>query len=406
MHKHILAVVFLVAAFGFFSEADAAESPAPGKEVKVVCKHDPSQTYQCYLPKKYKKGRKLPILYCFGPGGEGPAFVKTYKDACEKHGWIIAASNNARNGPEGPIVAAIKAMWKDTHARLSINDKRSYSTGFSGGSGMAFDIAKMYPSKFAGVIPMAVASTWAKKTPDIPKHISVCFVIGDQDAIGYVRTHAKALKERGNKIEVKVYRGGHVAPPRQTLNEAVAWLDKIAPKGTDSEKPTQLTLKDGVAKRLQSAVKKAGKGRLGGAHDSAQKILDDKKATEEEKADAEHIKKEIKDLLEKLLGQADELLGEKKPYEAKVLLNEVRKSCPGMAECDKAKEKIKAIDSDESLQEELKAGKLFAKGIEYENKGKDDSAIKKFKLVVEKHPDTEYAKRAKKKVEEAEKEKP
>ena len=402
MRVFIAHIVFLLV-LCFCLEAFAQSGPVPGQVTTVSCKHDSSQTYACYVPSKYKKSKKWPILFCFAPDGNGMAFVRLFKDVCERQGWIVVGSNNARNGPGGPIIAATKAMWKDTRARLSVNEKRCYSSGFSGGSGMAFDMAKAYSDNWAGVIPMAVANSWAETTPPIKKHIAVYFIIGDRDAVQYVKKHAEALKAKGNQVEVKVFSGGHTLPPKNVAEGAVDWMVKVAPKSgssgaAGSTKPTGLALKDGLAKRLQLAVRKAAKGYLGSALRLAQKVLDDEEADETEKADATYVKEEIEKRFEELLGQADELLQEKKPYEARELLQEVSQAFGSGEQGTKAKEKIAAIESDESLKDELAAGKVFVRGLEYESKGKKSLAEKMFKQVVEKHPDTEYAKRAKEKL--------
>lgn len=399
--------VFIVSAFLFvllclYSEALAQDGVTKGTPANVTCKHDAGQSYACYVPMKYTKGKKWPILYCFAPDGNGMAFVRLYKDICERKGWIVAGSNNARNGPGGPIIAAINAMWKDTHDRFSVNDKRCYSSGFSGGSGMAFDIAKMHKDRFAGVIPMAVASSWAENTPDIPKHISVYFIIGDSDAVTYVKKHAQALKERGNKTEVKVFQGGHTLPPKNVAEGAVEWMEKNAPKGggrssTDDQpaKPAQLQLRSDVAKRLQVLVRKAARGDLGGTLRIARRIAEDEQAKDEEKADAKYIIEEVEKRLKELYAEAENLLKEKKPYEARELFDEIRKAFAEMEEGAPALKKVGELDSDESLKDELEAGKLFVKALEYEKRGKKDQAKKYLEQVIEKYPDTEYAKRAK-----------
>ncbi len=400
MPRTIIIAAVLLLAVCLSTQAPAQDKIAPGQVTTVSCKHDASQRYACYVPSKYSKAKKWPILYCFSPGANGMAFVTLFKDVCERNGWIVVGSNNARNGPGGPIEAATKAMWKDTHTRFSINDKRCYSSGFSGGSGMAFNMAKAYSDHFAGVIPMAVAGSWARSLPDIPKHVSVYFIIGDRDMVAHVKKTAEALKQKGNKTEVNVFPGGHQMAPRNAAQSAVEWLVKVAPKASAgvSENPTQLELKADVAKRLQTVVRKAKRGDLGSALRMAQRVLDDDKAKEAEKADAKYIKEEIEKRRDELFTQAENLLKEKMPYEARELLIQIRKAFTGMDEARKAQEKIKALDSDESLKDELAAGKIFAKALQYEARGKESQAKKYFEQVIKKYPDTEYAKRAKEKI--------
>jgi hypothetical protein len=372
--------------------ADAQEQPAPGQVSSL-------QLYYCYLPSKYTKSRQWPVLYCFSSDGNAKPFIdKLFKDVCEKHGWIVIAAKG------GPNPAAAKRVWDDSHKRFSINDKRCYSSGFSAGSGVAFIMAEQYSEHFAGVIPMAMANTWARKTPDLPKHVAVYFIMGSSDSVGAVKGHSRKLQANGNKTFVKVFQGGHRPPPKDVAEGAVEWLEQLAPRSgskkvASTDRPTRVKLREDVSKKLKSAVQKAARGYLGSALKLARKVIDDDKADEQEKKDAAYIKEEIEKRLKELLAQADSLLKEKKPYEARTLLTQTSKAFNGTDEGRKVKQKIKEIDSDDALKDELAAGKIFARAEGYEAKGKDALAKKYFKQVADKYPETEYAKRAEEKLE-------
>ena len=385
------------------SEALAQGNPTPGRMTMVTCAHDSSQKYSCYLPGRYNAGRKWPILYCFDPGGYGDTFVKLYKEVCERRGWIVVGSMNAQNGPGKAILTAIEAMWKDTHARFSISSTQCYSSGFSGGSGMAFWMAEKYPEHFSGVIPMAGASNWGPgRLPKVPAYVSVYFIVGDKDNAQVIKACAKAMEAKGHKVEVKVFSGGHELPPKEVAEGAVDWMCDVAPQRRSSSgkasKPTRLELKEDVAKKLRTAVRKAGRGDLAGALRLANKMLENGKTSEEEKTGARYIKDEIEKRVKELFAEADNLLNNGMPYEAREMFAELRKALNGTEEGKKAQEKIKEIESDKELKDDLAAGKLFAKALSHEAKGKKKYAKKYFEQVVKKYSDTEYAKRAKEKL--------
>lgn len=387
----------------FFCLPLEADDIAPGRVITITCKHDSSQRYSCYLPTTYTPTKKHPILYCFSPGADGRSFVRLYKDVCEKYGWIVVGSLNARNGPYGPIEAAIKAMWQDTHARFSISDTRCYSSGFSGGSGMAFRMADMYPEQFAGVIPMAVSTSWARRGVDIAKHIAVYFIIGSQDMVETVKTHAETLKQKGHKVYVNVFQGGHTLPPKEVAEAAVEWMEKEVPKrkskrSSNSTSPLALKLEREVTKRLRIAAKKVEKGELGSALRIAKRVLEDENADDAETKDAEYIKTEVEKHLKALFEEVETLLKEGLAYDARQLLLEIKKFCNGTEYGKRAQDKIKEIDGDESLKDALAAGKLFARALKYESKGKKKYAKKYFRMVVERYPDTAYAEKARKKM--------
>jgi hypothetical protein len=59
--------------------------------------------------------------YAFDPGARGKLPVERFKEAAEKYGWILAGSNNSRNGPLQPSAEAWRALWQDTHDRFAID---------------------------------------------------------------------------------------------------------------------------------------------------------------------------------------------------------------------------------------------------------------------------------------------
>jgi len=117
--------------------------PTPGKIVpKVLCAAHPEQSYALYLPSAYTTQKRWPIIYIFDPSARGMVPTQIIKDAAEQYGYILATSNNSKNGPLRPGLEAASAMWDDTHARLSIDHQRVYLAGFSGGARLASRIAQ------------------------------------------------------------------------------------------------------------------------------------------------------------------------------------------------------------------------------------------------------------------------
>ena len=103
----------------------------------ISCEGDPTQSYSLYLPAAYTPARKWPIIYAFDPEARGELPLTLYKDVAEKYGYILAGSNNSRNFSLADSSRGANAMWLDTHSRLSLDPRRVYTTGFSGGARMA-----------------------------------------------------------------------------------------------------------------------------------------------------------------------------------------------------------------------------------------------------------------------------
>lgn len=199
----------------------------PGVVTKVTCRDDNEQTYACYLPASYNPKAKYPVLFCFHPAANGLEFVYFFKEAAEKRGWIVVSSNNSKNGPVEPAKKATAAVWKDVTARLSADEKKCFSTGFSGGSWVAGEMAASYPENIAGVIPIGISGGWASHPPEIPKGAAVLFLNGDRDGgIAAAKTLCARYKEEGRKAELITYPGGHVFPPKEMTHRALEWMEK------------------------------------------------------------------------------------------------------------------------------------------------------------------------------------
>jgi poly(3-hydroxybutyrate) depolymerase len=102
---------------------------------------DPGQTYALSLPSTYSPERKWSLILAFHPAARGRLMVEKFQAAAETYGYIIAASNNSRNGPYAFSQAAAQAMSTDVSRRFNIDPKRVYLAGMSGGARVATGIA-------------------------------------------------------------------------------------------------------------------------------------------------------------------------------------------------------------------------------------------------------------------------
>src|SRR5580704_10769844 len=133
-----MVLTFLMVAF--LAAAPESDLP-PGKIVThVLCADDAAQSYALYLPSNYASDRSWPVIYAFDPAGRGQNPVERYRAAAEKYGYIVAGSNNSRNGSWAVSQAALTAMTRDVAARFRIDDRRTYVAGMSGGSRVALAV--------------------------------------------------------------------------------------------------------------------------------------------------------------------------------------------------------------------------------------------------------------------------
>ncbi len=189
---------------------------------RVVCAKNPSQTYALYIPTSYDPTRRYPILYCFDPGARGKVPVELYKNAAERLGYIVVCSNNSRNGPWEPIYAAIQAVADDTHARFSIDPRRVYTSGMSGGGGPAWNVAS---TGLAGSIICASAFQMKEETL---RGVSFALfgVAGIADFnFPLMENVCSSLEKMGKTVRFETFEGGHAWPPEEIAALALEWME-------------------------------------------------------------------------------------------------------------------------------------------------------------------------------------
>jgi predicted esterase len=118
---------------------------------KVVCASDPSMSYALYIPSS-KNNNPLPVVYFFDPHGDGLLPVKKYKSLADSFHFILAGSNNSKNGNNLDDAGNIfTAMKEDLAKRTKVNPNRMYLCGFSGGAKVATYLALHFP-EIKGII--------------------------------------------------------------------------------------------------------------------------------------------------------------------------------------------------------------------------------------------------------------
>jgi len=207
---------------------------------KVVCRADPGQSYALYLPPGYPGNKKWPIIYALDAGARGALPLHHFKPAAEKYGYIIAGSNNARNGPGEPIARAIRAMWFDTQNRFSIDNNRVYTTGFSGGARMASIFKYTVNQPVAGIIGCGAGLNTNLK-PGMIKPEIYYGIVGLRD-FNYreMMNLDKNFDAAGVEHRILVFDGDHRWPPEEYCLQAVEWMEINAIKKGLKEKNESL----------------------------------------------------------------------------------------------------------------------------------------------------------------------
>lgn len=181
--------------------------------------------YAVRLPPKYNSKAKWPVLFCFDPGGNGTDAARRFAYAAENLGWVVVGSLDAKNGPWEPIINAQEAMLKDIPKRFSVDEKRFYAAGFSGGARMSFLIAYKHPDQFKGVI--ACGAGFPEIAYRVSKNVAVYRCAGKNDPnLQEVKDLFGKLRLAGAKEHFQEFEGGHEWPPSDVITEALDWLAK------------------------------------------------------------------------------------------------------------------------------------------------------------------------------------
>lgn len=259
IHPVALFARALVCALLSLAASSAADKsgglPLPGKISDVVCSADPTESYALYLPSKYTVEKRWPIIYFFDPGGRGQRPVEMYKDLAEKYGLIFAGSNNSRNF-SGNQSQAVNAIWQDTHLRVSLDDRRVYVSGFSGGARVAGAMALNSAGQIAGVI--AHGAGYPNGHGEGSDKLLYYFAVGNRDFNWpEVITDGHERDKQGLAFRVRQYAGTHQWAPPEVMEDAIQWV--IIKAMQSSAMPVDASFVDQQFLRIQKQAEDAEK---------------------------------------------------------------------------------------------------------------------------------------------------
>jgi dienelactone hydrolase len=201
----------------------------------IACLDDPTHSYALYLPSSYSPDKAWPVIFAFDPGARGTTPVTRYQQAAERYGYIIAGSNDSRNGMPN-VLPAISAMTRDVAARLHLDPKRVYTAGMSGGARLAFAVALSAPG-IAGVLASSAALPDSRPEKTLP--FAVFATAGTEDF------NLLELRELDRTLttphHLAMFEGGHVWLSSDLAMEAVEWMELMAMKsGMAQRNPTMI----------------------------------------------------------------------------------------------------------------------------------------------------------------------
>jgi predicted esterase len=219
----LLATAMLFA-LGLSSSAGEQKANLGAFTENVVTQRDPEQTYTLYLPSGYSTAKRWPLLLVFDARQRGTAAAEIFREAAEKHGWIIISSNQTRSdGDVVPNLEALNALWPEASTRFASDPARMYATGFSGGGVLALMLAAKVP--LAGVI-----NSSGRPTSDPVRKSFAHFGTAGTADFNYLpmRKIDEAFAASGAPHRFESFEGPHRWMPKEIAAMAIEWMDLVA----------------------------------------------------------------------------------------------------------------------------------------------------------------------------------
>ena len=192
----------------------------------VRCRESPGQSYALYRPAHYDNKKSWPVILIFDPAARGRTGVDAFIEAGRKYGFILACSNNSRNGPLIDNFTAAITMLRDVEERFTVDQKRIYAGGFSGGSRFAVAYA-VKEKRISGVIGCGAGLPNDRNYyPSLNSGFLYYGLPGNRD-MNYLEMHdlPDFFSSQTRVVSyLRTFSGGHQWPGPELIAEAVEWL--------------------------------------------------------------------------------------------------------------------------------------------------------------------------------------
>lgn len=202
---------------------------------KVICNEDTRFSYALYLPKNYNEKENWPLLILFDAHAAATLPLAKYKTICDKFGFVMACSNESKNGIAQTIYADIKtAIQNDITQKIKINPKRIYLGGFSGGARVAINLT-VADISIAGVI--ANSAGFEPSRAKLRNELVFVGMAGNEDFnLREQSKTEKSLNEYPFPHCFIEFDGKHDWAPETSMEEAFLFLDCIAKRNSQNIK--------------------------------------------------------------------------------------------------------------------------------------------------------------------------
>ncbi len=182
--------------------------------------------YTVYIPKNYTGSEKLPWILALSPSGTAGDWEELLQDACEKHHWAFAASQNSNSLVAWPkIEPTLKDAVESAPKRFPFDPNGLCVVGFSGAATRAHEMAYLWPNVRKIIVSSGCIGEEHLNATNYPRGKSVVFIVGSLDQITTkMKRDQQFLIQQGWKTKWIEFQGGHQFAPPSSYDQAIEWL--------------------------------------------------------------------------------------------------------------------------------------------------------------------------------------
>ena len=241
---------------------------------RVNCVENPEKSYALYLPSNYTPDKPWPMIMLYEPASRARLPLRFFQEAAETFGFILACTYDTANYTDWEQNRlGVEAMWNDLIQRFSIDRRRMYVSGFSGGARLGSRVA-MVTGGNAALIACG-AGLWVQMKENPPIEFDIISTVGNEDFnfLELVELR-KDLNQRKLPNRMLVFDGPHLWPDKDVCYEALGWLQVRAWQKGWIEKDAVL-INDQIKRRSTFAKTFEEAGDLLSAHDRYWHLIED-----------------------------------------------------------------------------------------------------------------------------------
>ena len=226
--KLIISIYIILFPFILLSQENQLEKGVVLDSIWIDKK--PGESFALYLPTQYDVEKASPAIFIFEPMARGSVGIQPFISASEQYGYILICSNDSKNGPYEANYAVANNLFSKAFSMLHIDQKRIYTSGFSGGGRLAASIA-IYSENIQGVVSCGAGFNLKSRGLPTTQKFSYVSIMGDEDMNYYELQFTESyLKKTQIPFELFTYGINHRWPSQDQILLAFDWMQLQAYK--------------------------------------------------------------------------------------------------------------------------------------------------------------------------------